>query len=67
MGYSPWGRKESDTTKQLHFHFQAHVRHVNVIYIESAKSSFGFFVFRSQKNPNELFDLSYVFIHVSHV
>ena len=21
MGYSPWGRKESDTTKQLHFHF----------------------------------------------
>ena len=21
MGYSPWGRKESDTTEQLHFHF----------------------------------------------
>ena len=21
VGYSPWGRKESDTTKQLHFHF----------------------------------------------
>ena len=20
-GYSPWGRKESDTTEQLHFHF----------------------------------------------
>ena len=22
VGYSPWGRKESDTTEQLHFHFQ---------------------------------------------
>ena len=22
MGYSPWGRKELDTTEQLHFHFQ---------------------------------------------
>ena len=21
MGYSPWGRKESDMTKRLHFHF----------------------------------------------
>ena len=21
MGYSPWGRKESDTTEQLRFHF----------------------------------------------
>ena len=21
MGYSPWGREESDTTEQLHFHF----------------------------------------------
>ena len=21
VGYSPWGRKESDTTKHLHFHF----------------------------------------------
>ena len=21
MGYSPWGRKESDTIEQLHFHF----------------------------------------------
>ena len=20
-GYSPWGRKESDTTEQVHFHF----------------------------------------------
>ena len=23
MGYSPRGRKESDTTEQLHFHFHA--------------------------------------------
>ena len=23
VGYSPWGRKESDTTEQLHFHFLA--------------------------------------------
>ena len=21
VGYSPWGRKESDTAEQLHFHF----------------------------------------------
>ena len=21
MGYSPWGRKESDATERLHFHF----------------------------------------------
>ena len=21
VGYSPWGRKESDTTERLHFHF----------------------------------------------
>ena len=21
VGYSPWGRKESDTTEQLYFHF----------------------------------------------
>ena len=21
MGYNPWGRKESDMTEQLHFHF----------------------------------------------
>ena len=23
MGYSPWGRKESETTERLHFHFHA--------------------------------------------
>ena len=21
VGYSPWGRKESDTTERLHFHY----------------------------------------------
>ena len=26
IGYSPWGRKESDTTEQLHFHFLSQVR-----------------------------------------
>ena len=24
VGYSPWGRKESDTTERLHFHFLLH-------------------------------------------
>ena len=24
MGYSPWGRKESDTTERFHFHFRLH-------------------------------------------
>ena len=24
MGCSPWGREESDTTEQLHFHFSFH-------------------------------------------
>ena len=23
VGYSPWGREESDTTERLHFHFHA--------------------------------------------
>ena len=26
VGYSPWGRKESDMTKRLHFHFQPQPR-----------------------------------------
>ena len=25
-GYTPWGRKESDTTERLHFHFEWKVR-----------------------------------------
>ena len=26
VGYSPWGRRESDTTEQLHFHFHLQCR-----------------------------------------
>ena len=26
VGYSPWGRKESDTTERLHFHFQTDIQ-----------------------------------------
>ena len=33
--WCPWGRKGSDTTKQLHFHF-----HSNNIYVFSSKYSF---------------------------
>ena len=25
VGYAPWGRKELDTTEQLHFHFQGNI------------------------------------------
>ena len=25
LGYSPWGRKESDTTERLHIHVHVHV------------------------------------------
>ena len=25
VGYSPWGRKESDMTEQLHFHFHSNI------------------------------------------
>ena len=28
IGYSPWGRKELDTTEQLHFHFLLHCRQI---------------------------------------
>ena len=30
MGYSPWGRKESDKTERLHFHFQDDFRLIKV-------------------------------------
>ena len=26
VGYSPWGRKESDTTERLHFHFHLFIK-----------------------------------------
>ena len=31
VGYSPWGRKELDTTKQLHFHFGGGVKQNDVV------------------------------------
>ena len=30
VGYSPWSRKESDTTEQLHFHFRFHLMELTV-------------------------------------
>ena len=37
-GYSPRGQKESDTTEQLHFHFQ----HPVICYVQAASQPFGF-------------------------
>ena len=34
-GYSPWGRKESDTTERLHFHFHL-IQQIFVEHIECA-------------------------------
>ena len=33
MAYSPWGRKESDMTEQLHFHFHF------MLYVEKIKGN----------------------------
>ena len=30
MGYSPWGRKESDATERLHFHFYHCIIHEKI-------------------------------------
>ena len=30
VGYSPWGRKESDMTEQLHFHFHFMRKYINL-------------------------------------
>ena len=32
MGYSPWGRKESETTERLHFHFSFQQEHLPVLH-----------------------------------
>ena len=32
VGYSPWSRKESDTTEQLHFHFHSIKKIKTIIY-----------------------------------
>ena len=29
VGYSPWSRKESDTTERLHFHFSLSMKQIN--------------------------------------
>ena len=29
VGYSPWGRKESDTTERLYFHFHTQNNKIN--------------------------------------
>ena len=39
IGYSPWGRKESDTTERFHFHFQTMVE-VMKIMVTSFKRSY---------------------------
>ena len=34
-GYSPWGRKELDTTEELHFHFQSSIDRLRIGYVQS--------------------------------
>ena len=34
MGYSPWGRKESDTNERLHFHFHSCVKVLPSVILE---------------------------------
>ena len=36
--YSPWGRKESDTTEQLHFHFHIPIYKYVFMYVLSCFS-----------------------------
>ena len=31
VGYSPWGRKESDTTERLHFHFLSFLQYLGEV------------------------------------
>ena len=31
VGYSPWGRKESDMTEQLHFHFSLSLLQIYIL------------------------------------
>ena len=33
IGYSPWGLKESDTTKRLHFTFKVFIEFVTVLLV----------------------------------
>ena len=36
VGYSPWGRKESDTTEWLHFHFN--INDVTALFLKEKKN-----------------------------
>ena len=38
IGYSPWGRKESDTTERFHFHFQTMVEVMKIMVISFKRS-----------------------------
>ena len=38
VGYSPWGRRESDTTEWLHFHFHFHF-HFHLLPIEKIRNN----------------------------
>ena len=35
MDYSPWGHKELDTTKRLHFHFLPRSKHLLISWLQS--------------------------------
>ena len=38
MGYSPWDRKESDTTERLHLDFRLRIQKDCVLYLDSHKN-----------------------------
>ena len=40
MGYSPWGRKELDTTERLHFHFHHGLASLSIRQRSCAESCF---------------------------
>ena len=53
MGYSPWGRKESDVTDLLHFRSIPHPHHMEVRY-EQSLSVFGLLDNLINKNKIEI-------------
>ena len=42
VGYSPWGCKESDTTEQLHFHFQCSENVSSIVFCKGFRFSVSF-------------------------
>ena len=40
IGYSPWGRKESDMTERLHFHFTLSVVNQREIYFRNFEGNY---------------------------